>query len=210
VEARRGVTIARNKKVLCFVDEYGTAGTGDLYLGMVVVLALDAGRIDRCFTGLLEANANEIHAANMADDYLLGLLERFREVVPVGRVVLVNQEIAARQGEPPVLYAQAVVETVKSGLKRFQKEVLRRETIGNVEVITDQNHQNDHADFRTEIDRSRADEGRFKAVDRVVTIDSAASRLLQLADIVAHSRKWVKNGTVRAKGLRERYGIQMP
>jgi hypothetical protein len=204
------VTKALNKKVLCFVDEYGTAGAGDLYLGAVLVLARHAGRIDRCFTGLLEANANEIHAAEMDDGYLQDLLRRFWGAAPGDRIVLINQKIAARAGAGPVLYAQAIVETVKVGLKRFKKDVLGRETIGNVEVITDQNHQNDHADFRAEIERSQADDGRFKGVNRVVTIDSAASRLLQLADVVAYSRKWVNGGAIKAQALRKLYGIQMP
>jgi hypothetical protein len=204
------VTAALNKKVLCFIDEYGTAGAGDLYLGAVLVLAREAGRVDRCFTGLLEANANEIHAADMDDGYLQGLLHRFWEAAPANRVVLVNQKIGARAGPGPILYAQAVVETVKVGLKRFQKDVLGRETIGNVEVITDQNHQNDHPDFRAEIEQSQAHDGRFKGVNRVVTIDSAASRLLQLADVVGYSRKWVNDGTFNAKALRGQYGIQMP
>lgn len=204
------MTAALNKKVLCFIDEYGTAGAGDLYLGAVLVLARDAGRIDRCFTGLLETNANEIHATNMDDGYLQGLLHRFWEAAPADRLVLVNQKIAARAGPGPILYAQAVVETVKVGLKRFQKDVLGRETIGNVEVITDQNHQNDHPDFRAEIARSQEHDGRFKGVNRVATIDSAASRLLQLADVVGYSRKWVNDGTFNAQALRGQYGIQMP
>ncbi len=204
------MTAALNKKVLCFIDEYGTAGAGDLYLGAVLVLAREAGRVDRCFTGLLEANANEIHAANMDDGYLQGLLRRFWDATPADRVVLVNQKVGARVGSGPILYAQAVVETVKVGLKRFQKDVLGRETIGNVEVITDQNHQNDHPNFRTEIERSQAHDGRFKGVNRVVTIDSAASRLLQLADVVGYSRKWVNDGTFNAQALRGQYGIQMP
>ena len=204
------MTTALNKKVLCFVDEYGTAGAGDLYLGAVLVLARDAGRVDRCFTGLLEANANEIHAADMDDGYLQGLLHRFWEAAPTNRFVLINQKIAARAGSGPVLYAQAVVETVKVGLKRFQKDVLGRATIGNVEVITDQNHQNDHPQFRAEIERSQAHDGRFRGVNRVVAIDSAASRLLQLADVVGYSRKWVNGGTIKAKALRDLYGIQMP
>jgi hypothetical protein len=204
------VTASLNKKVLCFIDEYGTAGAGDLYLGAVLVLARDAGRLDRVFTSLLEANANEIHAAAMGDGYLQGLLFRFHEAAPTDRIVLINQKVAQREGAAPILYAQAVVEAVKVGLKRFQKDVLGRETIGNVEVITDQNHQNDHADFRAEIERSQAHDGRFKGVNRVVTIDSAASRLLQVADVVAYSRKWVISGDINAKALRIRYGIQMP
>jgi|WetSurMetagenome_2_1015567.scaffolds.fasta_scaffold42961_4 hypothetical protein len=204
------MTTALNKKVLCFIDEYGTAGVGDLYLGAVLVFSRDAGRVDRCFTSLLEVNANEIHATDMNDIYLQGLLHRFWEAEPTKRIVLINQKITTRVGSGPVLYAQAVVETVKVGLKRFQKDVLGRETIGNVEVITDQNHQNDHPEFRAEIERSQAHDGRFRGVKRVVTIDSAASRLLQLADVVGYSRKWVNGGTIKAKTLRNLYGIQMP
>jgi hypothetical protein len=123
---------------------------------------------------------------------------------------MINQKIGAREGDGPVIYAQAMVETVKIGLKRFQKDVLGRETIGNVEVITDQNHHNDHVDFRREIARSQAHDGRFKGVNRVVAIDSAVSRLLQLADVVAYSRKWVDQGAFNARTLREQFGIQMP
>lgn len=204
------MTAALNKKVLCFIDEYGTAGAGDLSLGAVLVLARDAGRIDRGFTGLLEPNANEIHAAALDDGYLQGLLRRFWEATPRGRLVMANQKIGVRDGAGPVIYAQALVETVKVGLKRFQKDVLGRETIGNVEVITDQNHHNDHPDFRREVARSQAHDGRFKGVNRVVTVDSAASRLLQLADVVAYSRKWVDEGAFSARALRDQFGIQMP
>jgi hypothetical protein len=204
------VTAALNKKVLCFIDEYGTAGAGDMSLGAVLVLARDAGRIDRCFTGLLEANANEIHAADMDDGYLQGLLRRFRDRAPTDRFVMVNQRVGTREGTGPVVYAQAVVETVKIGLKRFQKDVLKRETIGNVEVITDQNHHNDHDDFRREIARSQQHDGRFKGVKRVVTVDSAASRLLQLADVVGYARKWLDEGAFDARALREQFGIQLP
>src|SRR5262249_3122785 len=143
LEACAQVTAALNKKVLCFIDEYGTAGAGEPSFGAVLVLARDAGRVDRGFTGLLEPNANEIHAAALDGGYLQGLLTRFWEAAPADRLVLINQKIGARKGAGPVIYAQALVETVKVGLKRFQKDVLGRETIGNVEVITDQNHHND-------------------------------------------------------------------
>jgi hypothetical protein len=199
-----------NKKVLCFVDEYGTAGIGPLYLGAVVVLAREAGRMDKCFSDALEPNANEIHAADLDGFYLEGLLQRFCCGASRGGLVLVNQKIAPRGGEAPVLYAHAVIETVKAGLKRFQADVLRRDTIGNVDLIIDANHHNDNAAFDVEMVRARADDGRFKAVNRVARLDSAASRLLQLADVVAYSRKWVINGTIGARSLRERFGIQMP
>ena len=120
---------------------------------------------------------------------------------------MLNQKITPRDGEAPVLYAQAVIETVKVGLKRFHKDVLGRETIGNVDVITDVNHHNDHPLFDTEIERARKEDGRFRGVNRVTKLDSAASRLLQLADVVAYSRKWIVGADLNAIGLRERFGI---
>lgn len=199
-----------NKKVLLFIDEYGTAGAGDLYLGAVVVLARDAGRVDKCLSDLLEPGAGEIHASRLDDGYLQGLMQRFWAAAPRDRVVLVNQKVAARGGPAPVLYGAAVVETAKAGLARFKRDVLGRETIGNVDVITDVNHHNDHPAFEAEIERARREDGRFRGVNRVARLDSAASRLLQLADVVAYSRKWIVSAELNAAGLRERFGIQLP
>lgn len=70
------MAVRLNKKVLCFIDEYGTAGTAPFHLGAVFVLASEAGRLDKGFSDLLEANANEIHAVNLTDAYLQGLLGR--------------------------------------------------------------------------------------------------------------------------------------
>src|SRR3546814_4754350 len=55
---------------------------------------------------------------------------------PQDRVIMLNQKFTAQDGDPPVLYARAVVETVKIGLKRF-RTVLGRNTIANVDIITD-------------------------------------------------------------------------
>ncbi len=198
-----------NKKVLCFIDEYGTAGIGDLYLGAVFVMAHEAGRIDKCLSDLLEPTANEIHAAQMADGYLQSLMHRFWLAAPPSRLVMINRKLGVQGGQPPVLYAQALIETVKIGLKRFRADVLDRATIGNVEVITDANHHNGHPAFAAEIAKAQAGDGVFRAVNQVVQIDSAASRLLQLADVVAYSRKWIVGAEMNAGGLRERFGIRI-
>ena len=87
---------------------------------------------------------------------------------------------------------------------------MHRETIGNVDLILDLNHQNEHPAFDAEIALARRLDGRFRAVKRVARLESAAARLLQLADVVAYSRKRVVNGTFNARTLRERFGIQMP
>lgn len=197
-----------NKKVLCFIDEYGTAGSGDLYLGAVLALARDAGRIDKCFSDMLEPNANEIHAVALSDGYLQGLMQRFWEAAPSDQMVMINRKLGNQSGPPPVLYAQALVETVKIGLKRFRKDVLGSETIGNVEVITDVNQHNSHPKFDAEIAKAQKVDGVFRGVKRVVRLDSAASRLLQLADAVAYSRKWIVSAEMNAAGLRQSFGIQ--
>ena len=199
-----------NKRILCLVDEYGTAGAGPLYLGAVLVLARDAGQVDKRFYDLLEPNANEIHAYKLEEGYLQGLLQRFRQTVPNDRVLLVNQKAALEVGPPELIYAQAVIQIVKSGLRRFKKQVLNRETIGNVELILDRNNHNTGAQFDAELARAQGEDGRFRGVDHIARIDSAASRLLQLADCVAHARKWIVNGTENAAGLKDSFGIELP
>jgi hypothetical protein len=54
-----------NGEARCFPDKYATARAGLLHLGGVIVLARQAGRMDKCFSGLLDTNANGIHAAEM-------------------------------------------------------------------------------------------------------------------------------------------------
>lgn len=198
-----------NKRVLGFVDECGTAGAGPLHIGAVFVLARDAGRLDKAFTDLLEPNVSEVHAVRLEDSYLQGLLQRLQQATPAGRAVLVNQKATIEVGPPSVIYAQAVVQTVKAGLLRFQREILVRETIGNVELILDRNTHNVGEVFDAEIARARAGDGRFQGVEHVARIDSAASRLLQLADCVASARRWIANGEVNARGLRERFRVEL-
>ncbi len=199
-----------NRKLLCFIDEGGIAGSPGFRLGAVLVPAREAGRLDKCFSDLLEPTANEIHAAAMDDGYLQGLLQRFWAAAPQDRLVMVNQNGPIQGGAAPELYAAAVIQTVKASLLRFQRQVLRRDRIGNVELILDRNHHNSHALFDAAMARAQQQDGRFRAVAHIVRLDSAASRLLQLADLVAYARKWLDQAEVNAATLRHRFGIQMP
>ncbi|WP_139236628.1 DUF3800 domain-containing protein [Sedimentitalea nanhaiensis] len=47
------------------------------------------------------------------------------------------------------------------------------------------------------------------AVRRVTPVDSAASRMLQLADVVAHARAWIDKEEENAKKLRDAYRIEV-
>lgn len=195
-----------NKKILCFLDEHGTAGAGDLYLGAVFVFAREAGAIDKRLSDLLPASAKEIRANELDDRFLQGLLAR---LVPRDDFLMLNRKHGLRVPAPPRLYAQAVIETVKIGIRRFRAEVARMPRIGNIEVLVDANHHNTHPEFADEIARARAGGGVFRGVNRVSPIDSAASRLLQLADVVAHARTWHASGMLTADMIRRRFGIHI-
>jgi hypothetical protein len=200
------VAVRLNKKVRYFIDEHGTVGAGSLHLGGVLVFARDAGRVDKRFSDALEPNANEVRAVGLDDTYLNGLMARFRSVVPASTLVTINLQITPRRGNAPVVYAKVVIEVVKVGLKQFQSEVLGRDTIGIVDLIVDANHHNEHPAFNAEIALAQRLDGRFRAVNRIARLDSAASRLLQLADVVAYSRKWVANGACRTRGQASHVG----
>ena len=109
-----------------------------------------------------------------------------------------------------VIYAFDLIETVKTAVGRFRKlHKIRGAGVGNVELILDRNHHNTDDQCSGILENARQNDGRFKAVDCVVQIDSAASRLLQLADVVAYSRMWINNSEENARGLHENFGIQV-
>ena len=68
-----------NKKVLCFIDEHGTPGVGPLHLGGVLVLARDAGRVDKAFSDALEcpSQTSSSQSTPMSSQSLGKLMEDF-------------------------------------------------------------------------------------------------------------------------------------
>jgi hypothetical protein len=199
-----------NKKILCFIDECGTAGQPNFALGCVMVWAKDAGRADKALSDLLEPNVNELHAVNLQQEYLQSLLARFAQTETPAGMVMLNKIGAPLVGSAPQIYAGSVIEAVKIAAKQFRDENnIRDQNIGNVELILDRNEQNTHPDFLATISRAKEHDGRFKAVTHVMQIDSAASRLLQLADVVAYARIWIHRGEENADGLRQNYKIRV-
>ncbi|PIO99134.1 hypothetical protein CJ014_11710 [Pleomorphomonas carboxyditropha] len=198
-----------NKKILCFVDEYGTAGEPGFALGCVIVWARECGRLDKTFSDLLPASVNEVHAADWEKEVVQGVLGRLKQATLSQNMILLNKPYSLKTGSRPEIYANALVETVKFAIKRFRAANRGGRFIGNVEVIVDACEQNTDLRFLRTIEKARLEDGLFKAVIRVVTLDSAASRVLQLADLVAHARSWIVNGEENAKGLRDTYGIEV-
>ncbi|ATN37806.1 hypothetical protein ACO34A_29040 (plasmid) [Rhizobium sp. ACO-34A] len=198
-----------NKKILCFVDEYGTAGNQGFALGCAILWAHECGKADKAFSDLLPASVNEVHAANWSKPQLQSIMSRFAQTEMPGSIRMLNKTSDVFVGERPEIYAKALVETVKVAVKRFRSGNQVGRQINNVEVLIDINEQNSHPRFAEVIAQARENDGLFKSVTRVVAIDSAVSRMLQLADVVAHSRAWINNGEDNAKGLREAYKIEV-
>jgi len=201
---------ALNKRILCFVDECGTAGEDGFALGCVMAWARECGRADKSLSDLLEPNANELHAASLSKEYLQGLLARFAQTDRPQGIIMLNRLGSRPEGTAPAMYASNVVETVKVAIGQFRKlHGIPGAGIGNVELILDFNHHNTDPECERLLEAARQEDGRFRAVNRISQIDSAASRLLQLADIIAYARTWIHRGAENAKGLRENYGIRV-
>lgn len=201
---------ALNKRVLCFIDECGTAGQPGFALGCVMVWARECGRADKSFSDLLEPNVNELHAVNLTKEYLQSLLARFAQTERPQGMVLMNRLGTSLQGSAPAIYARNVIETVKVAVGQFrQTHKIEGRGLGNVELILDLNHHNTAPEFSQILLDARQHDGRFKAVTHISQISSAASRMLQLADIVSYSRTWIHKGEDHAQGLHDNYGIRV-
>ena len=201
---------ALNKRILCFIDECGTAGEEGFALGCVMAWARECGRADKAFSDLLEANANELHAARVSKGYLQSLLGRYAQTERPKGMILLNRLGTVAQGSRSAIYAGNVIEIVKVAIGQFRSlHGIGGRGIGNVELILDRNHQNSDPECRALLEDASQNDGRFKAVASIVQIDAAASRLLQLADAIAYSRMWIHRGEENAKGLREKFGIQV-
>jgi Protein of unknown function (DUF3800) len=201
---------AQNKRILCFIDECGTAGEDGFALGCVMAWARECGKADKSLSDLLEPNANELHAANLNKEYLQSLLARYAQTDRPQGMILMNRLGTVSEGTAPAIYAGNVIETVKVAVGQFRKlHRIRGKGVGNVELILDLNHHNTDPECQRMISDACQHDGRFKAVNRISQIDSAASRLLQLADVVAYARMWIHRGEDNAKGLHENYGIRV-
>ena len=200
---------AQNKRILCFIDEFGTAGEPGFALGCVMAWAKDCGRADKSLSDLLEPNANELHAANLSKEYIQSLLARFAQTDRPEGIVLMIRLGTMFEGSAATIYAGNVIETVKVAIGQFRDlHKISGRGLGNVELILDLNQHNTAPEFERLISSARVHDGRFRAVNRVSQIDSAASRLLQLSDVVAYARMWIHRGEENAKGLHEVMGFE--
>ncbi|MBB4276383.1 hypothetical protein [Rhizobium mongolense] len=90
-----------NKKILCFVDEYGTAGNQGFALGCAILWAHECGKADKAFSDLLPASVNEIHAANWSKPQLQGIMSRFAQTEMPNSIRMLNKASDVFVGERP-------------------------------------------------------------------------------------------------------------
>ena len=193
--------------MLRFVDKSGTAGEEGFSLGRVIVFAEDAGRADKIFSDLLPENTNKIHSVERGYDGLQKIVADFASRKPESLKMM--NRLAQEQGnEPAETYGNALVATVKTGLNLFRKR-MKMKTIGNVHLIIDANHHNSSCVFQRIVNDAKANDGYFRAVKHVALIDSAASRLLQLADVAAYSRNWILKKKISARELEHQCKIDL-
>lgn len=198
-----------NKKILCFVDEYGTAGDDNFALGCAMVWSSECGKADKAFSDLLPQSVNEVRAAGWAKSGLQSILAQYAQASAPASLLMLNKRSGGMVGDRPEIYARALVEMVKIGVRRFAAFNGLTRNVGNVEVIIDVNEQNAHPTFGKMIENAQRNDGLFRAVTRITPLDSAASRMLQLADVVAHARAWIDKEEENAKKLRETYKIEI-
>jgi len=200
---------ALNKRILCFIDECGTAGQNGFALGCVMAWAREVGKADKSLSDLLEPSANELHAVKLNKEYLQSLLERYAQA-DRPEMVLMNRLGTVTCGTEPAIYAGNVIETVKVAIKQFRNlHKINDRGLGNVALILDWNHHNTNPECLRLLQEASKNNGRFRAVNQISQIDSAASRLLQLADLVAYSRTWIHKGEDNAKGIHNKFGISV-
>ena len=197
---------ALNKKILCFVDEYGTPTVSRLSFGVVLIGARQAGQLDKQLSDCLESTTVELHAQELANNYIKGILGRLRKRLPLNGCILLNHQCQMRNTSAARLYAENLIEAVKVGLKRYRTQVLRKSSISNVDLIVDVNQYSEPTEFD---DLVFQEKGVSQAIRRISKLDSGAARLLQLADLVAYARKWLADQSMDAGAIHERFGIEI-
>ena len=122
-------------------------------------------------------------------------------------MVMMNRVSRESGSTPSAKYGHCLVETVSTGLKLFKKNVGLPD-IRNVRVLVDFREQHQSSkDLWCIVRNACRSHGHFMGVGHVTMVDSAASRLMQLAELVAASRNWASKMGIGVEHLEEQCGI---
>ncbi|WP_288959690.1 DUF3800 domain-containing protein [uncultured Sulfitobacter sp.] len=197
-----------NKRVLVFIDESGTAGESDFMLGAVTIAARHASVAESILSSFREHNAGELHANKMEGVVVRRLLRQFHVATKDRGLIFLNKASAHHHGTAAQIYAAAVIEIVKAAIRRYGK-LNNIHPIGNVELILDRNDTNKSEECTRILATAQREDKLFKAVEHIACVDSTAARFLQVADLVAYSRRWQEREEINGKRLEQECGIKL-
>ena len=197
-----------NKKILCFIDESGSAGQPGFCLGCVFLWSSECGKADKIFSDMLPQSINEVHSVLLEDQLCRSLLSRFYQSNRPGDMIFINKSCDDKNHCYRTAFANDVLATVKIGARRFEKLIQRGKNLRNIDVIIDQSQTSLHQAFKSAIHNRCGQNPFFRGVNDVVSLDSSASRMLQLADLVAYSRCLSRKLHINNKQARHTFGVE--
>jgi len=202
------VTKSKNKRIICFIDETGTAGDENFSLGLVMAFSHDVAKIDKIFSDLLPVGFNEFHANKHENDFVKTTIVSFIDRSSDSSVMMFSHYKPDLRSEcKETTYAKCLIESVKAATKHFRKKHKTGQHINNIDVIVDACGHNSGEIFQKLIIDAITDDGIFRGVNKVIPLDSSISRLIQLADAIAYMRHLSRNGQITTKEISEQLKI---
>lgn len=204
------VSKAKNKRIICFVDETGSAGDESFSLGLVMAFASDVSRVDKMFSDLLPVGFNEFHANKHENVFVKDTITSFvARSAETSVMMFSHYKPDLREDCKETTYAKSLIEAVKASTKKFRDRHGLGAQINNIDVLVDACEHNCGPIFTDKINRAQKEDGIFRGVNRVVPLDSSVSRLIQLADAVAYLRHLSRTGGATAKELSDQLHINL-
>lgn len=182
--------VRTNKRILIFADETIVGDHDSLGLGILVVAAKDVPSIETAILreiGALTAPMGELHAAKNSASLTRLILDALAAPKLAAKTVRVLATHTARHGVADAYFA-ALRKGAVAALKLYKRNVLRSDVINNADLYVDEISMAPQDGLNGEFARIREQHaGSFKAIRKIVLIDSAISRSLQFADAIAYS-----------------------
>lgn len=179
-----------NKRILIFADESIVGSGASVAVGVFVVAARDLPQVEFEVLkgiGALSAPMSELHAVRNSASLTRLILGELSAARVAERTVRVLASVPAAE-DLANAYLTALRKGAVAALKLYKKAVLRSQVINNADLYVDEVSMSPHIDLSTEFARIiQQNVGSFKAIRKIVPIDSAISRSLQFADAIAYS-----------------------
>lgn len=208
--SRKNVSKAKNKRIICFVDETGSAGDEQFSLGLVMAFSHDVAKVDKMFSDLMPVGFNEFHANKHDNDFVKATIASFVERAAETSIMMFSHyKPDLREDCKETTYAKSLIEAVKASTKKFRAHHRLGAQINNIDVLVDACEHNSGPIFTGRVSDAIANDGIFRGVNRVIPLDSSVSRLIQLADAVAYMRHLSRTGGVTAKELSDQFQINL-